>query len=343
MTSLNLESKPDTNAGSRETAPEDAAGGGRVALIGFGEAGGMLAGGLVSCGRYRVTVYDILIGDAERGPAMRRKAGDCGVTLCASAAEAARGATLVISAVTAGAAAEVARQAAGYLQAGQVLLDINSISPESKRGNAAAVEACGAAYVEAAVMAPVHPARMKVPILLGGRQAQAVADFLAPAGMNLEVVGPVIGEASAIKMCRSIMIKGLEALTVECLLTARHYGVEDRIIASVASSFPGFGFPALSGYFIERVVRHGRRRAAEMREAAQTVEQAGIEPLMADAIARRQDAVADVVARQPALQALDEAQWREALDMIAAAAADTALSGQEAVVAGCARGKGQFV
>jgi hypothetical protein len=113
------------------------------------------------------------------------------------------------------------------------------------------------------------------------------------------------------------VIKGLEALTVECLLTARHYGVEDRIIASVDRSYPGFGFPSLSGYFIERVVRHGRRRAAEMREAAQTVAQAGLEPLMAEAIARRQDAVADVVATQPDLKSLDESQWREALDLIA--------------------------
>ena len=314
MTSLN----PELSPARQDAAQEGAVGNRRIGLIGFGEAGGMLAAGLAARGRYQVAVYDIRVEDRDGAQAMRKKAAECGVSLCASAADAARGASLVISAVTASAAADVARQAAGYLRPGQILLDINSISPDSKRANAAAVAACGAGYVEAAVMAPVHPARMKVPILLGGHQAQAVVALLADADMNLEVVGTVVGEASAIKMCRSIMIKGLEALTVECLLTARHYGVEDRIIASVDGSYPGFGFPALSGYFIERVVRHGRRRAAEMREAAQTVEQAGIVPLMAEAIARRQDAVADVVAQQPALQSLDVTQWREALDLIAA-------------------------
>ncbi len=290
----------------------------KVALIGFGEAGGMLAGGLAASGRFSVAVYDILTGEPAGAEAMRQKAGRIGVRLCGSAAEAADGATLVISAVTAAAAADVAAQAAKYLAKGQILLDINSIAPQSKRSNAALVQAGGASYVEAAVMAPVHPAGMKVPILLGGEQAQAVAAFLEPAAMNLTIVGRHIGEASAIKMCRSIMIKGLEALTVECLLTARCYGVEDRIIASVDASYPGLDFPRLSGYFIERVVQHGRRRAAEMREVAETVSLTGLAPAMAMAIAERQDSIADVAAGHPELKQFNEAQWREALDFIAA-------------------------
>ena len=277
----------------------------------------MLAAGLVATGKFQVAVFDILVRHEQGAEAMRLKAERIGAVLCDSPDAAAAGAGLVVSAVTAAAAADVAREAGRYLGAGQILLDINSIAPESKRTNAAAAQAGGAAFVEAAVMAPVHPAGMRVPILLGGGEAESVRAILAPAGMNLEVVSDRIGDASAIKMCRSIMMKGLEALTAECLLAARQYGVEDRIIASVQGSYPGLDYPRLCGYFLERVIQHGRRRAAEMREVAQTVALTGLDPLMADAIARRQDWVADVVARRPDLKALDESRWREALDIIA--------------------------
>ena len=202
----------------------------RIALIGFGEVGGIFARGLVESGRHDLVCYDILFDAPGGGAALRDKARRLEVAACASAAAAAEGARIVISAVTAAASREVAAQAAGYLRPGQFFLDINSVSPETKRASAAAVERSGATYVEAAVMAPVPPQGLKVPILLGGRQAGALREILAPAGMNLEIAAAEIGKASAIKMCRSIMIKGLEALTVECLLTARQYGVEGAVL-----------------------------------------------------------------------------------------------------------------
>ena len=140
--------------------------------------------------------------------------------------------------------------------------------------------------------------------------------MLGPAGMALEVAAVEIGHASAIKMCRSIMIKGIEALTVECLLTARHYGIEDDIIASLDKSYPHMDWDREAGYSIGRVVQHGRRRAAEMREAAETVAEAGLVPLMAGATAARQDWAADRVADRPALKAAAEADWRNTLDAL---------------------------
>lgn len=292
----------------------------RLAIIGFGEVGGIFASGLIASGRHEVAAYDILVESAKGAAPMREKALKLGVTLCSSAAEAAAGARIVISSVTAAAAREVAEAAAAYLCPGQMLLDINSVSPETKRANAAAVERAGAAYVEAAVMAPVPPYGLKVPILLGGRQAGALRDILAPAGMTLEIAAAEIGKASAIKMCRSVMIKGLEALTVECLLTARHYGVEDDIIASLDKSFPEMGWNRLAGYLIGRVLHHGRRRAAEMREAAATIAETGLTPLLASATAERQDWTADRVAEAPALKDAEEERWRETLDRLGAAA-----------------------
>jgi 3-hydroxyisobutyrate dehydrogenase-like beta-hydroxyacid dehydrogenase len=285
----------------------------RIALIGFGEVGGLFARDLIASGRHDVSIYDIAM---EADAAMREKAHALGIRPCAAAADAAHAAAIVISAVTAAAARDVAEAAAGFLKPGQIFLDLNSVSPDTRRASAAAVERSGAAYVEAAVMAAVAPYGLKVPILLGGRHADRLKATLDPAGMALEVAAAEIGRASAIKMCRSIMIKGIEALTVECLLTARHYGVEDDIVASLDGSHPEMGWGRQAGYSIGRVVQHGRRRAAEMREAAETVAEAGLAPLMASATATRQDWVADRVAVRPALKAAAETDWRNTLDTL---------------------------
>ncbi|HEX2114304.1 MAG TPA: DUF1932 domain-containing protein [Alphaproteobacteria bacterium] len=287
----------------------------RIALIGFGEVGTTLAAGLIATGRHDVSAYDILMDDATRGAAMRDKAQAMKVEACGSAAEAAAGATIVISAVTAASSRSVAEAAAAFLRAGQFFLDLNSVSPETKRASAATVERSGAHYVETAVMGPIAPQGLRVPMLLGGRRAAALKALLDPAGMTLEVAAVEIGRASAIKMCRSIMIKGLEALAVECLLAARHYGVEDNVIASLEKSYP-IGWEKQAGYLIGRIIQHGRRRAAEMREAADTVAEIGLTPLMASAVAARQDWVADQVTANPTLKATAESAWRETLDRI---------------------------
>jgi 3-hydroxyisobutyrate dehydrogenase-like beta-hydroxyacid dehydrogenase len=290
----------------------------RVALIGFGEVGQIFARGFLASGRHEVATYDVLFADPAATTTSPATAQAIGAKPCKSAAEAAAGARVVISAVTAVSARDVAKEAAGYLKPGQIFLDINSVSPDTKRANSAMVERSGASYVEAAVMAPVPPHGLKVPILLGGKAASQISELLGPAGMKLEIGSEIIGQASAIKMCRSIMIKGLEAITVECFMTARRYGVEDTIVASLDQSYPSIDWEKQAGYLIGRVVEHGRRRAAEMREVADTVASTGLEPLMATAIADRQDWVADVVAEQPALKKAGDANWRTTVDALSA-------------------------
>jgi 3-hydroxyisobutyrate dehydrogenase-like beta-hydroxyacid dehydrogenase len=296
----------------------------RIALIGFGEVGKSFARGLIATGRHDVAAFDILFDNSEAGAALRETARALGVSAAPTAEAAAAGAHVVISAVTASSALGVAAAAGRYLRPGQFFLDINSVSPETKRADADAVERSGAAYVEAAVMAPVAPYGLTVPMLLGGKDAAALAAILTPAGMRMEPVAREIGEASAIKMCRSVMIKGIEALAVECFMTARRYGVEDRIVASLDETFKPLSWEKLAGYLIERVVQHGRRRAAEMREAAETVAGAGLDPLMTAATARRQDWVADQADAMPALKAMPEAEWRATLDQLLARLAKTA-------------------
>ena len=288
----------------------------RIALIGFGEVGQRFGREFLATGLFEVATYDILFNNSPTGAGLREQARALKVEAAASAAAAAEGARIVFSCVTATAAKDVAEEAGTYLRPGQFFVDINSVSPETKRADAAAVDPSGASYVECAVMAPVAPYGIKVPILLGGTHGKELAALLNPAGMRMELASAVIGKASAIKMCRSIMIKGIEALAVECFLTSRRYGVEDTIIDSLEETFPQMDWEKLAGYLIGRVVQHGRRRAAEMREVAATETAIGLEPLMAAATAARQDWLADEAVAMPALKEFTDAQWRDVLDRL---------------------------
>ena len=267
-----------------------------ITIIGFGEAGSILGAELARQG-CALRSWDILLLSDTYRPRMLARLSAAGVEPAPDLATALRGAALVISAVTATESAGVARDAAAVLAPGQVFLDINSVAPDTKRSSALAIEAAGASYVEAAVMAPVPPQRLRVPMLLGGARAAQLAESLNALGMDVTAVSRDVGVASAIKMCRSVMIKGLEALCVESLRTARHYGAEDAVLASLAASFPSMGWTqAQPDYLVSRIAQHGRRRAAEMREVAQTVAAAGLDPVMATAIAVAQDALVDEMA-----------------------------------------------
>ena len=288
----------------------------RIAMIGLGEAGGVFAKGLLASGLFDVAGYDALLEDPASAPAVRAKISSIGITECSSLEHACREADLVFSAVTAVAASEVAERASRYLGPGQFFFDINSVSPSVKRSSAQVIERSGAAYVEGAVMAPVGPSGIAVEILVAGGRAGELAALLTPAGMNLGVIADTIGKASAIKMCRSSMIKGLEALVVECFVTARAYGIEDAIVDSLNRSFPGTDWETRGVYMTSRVLKHGRRRAEELREVATTVAEAGLAPRMAPAAAEVQDWVADRVAEMPELQAATDHDWRTILDLL---------------------------
>lgn len=290
----------------------------RIALIGFGEAGGILGSDLAAQS-VGVTAYDILVESENTRAPLQEKARMARVELCLSLSDAIKGADIVISAVTASAARDVANAVARFIEHGQWFLDINSIAPDTKRANAAVIDGAGGRYIDVAVMAPVPPQRLKVPMLLGGPYAQELAPQLQALGCNAKAVSDQVGVASAIKMCRSIMIKGLEALTLESMFTARRYGVEDAVLASLHASFPHMGWNAdLPDYLISRIAEHGRRRAAEMREVAVTVKDAGIEPTMSSAIARCHDALVDELqASDLVYDAHKNFSWRELADEIA--------------------------
>lgn len=266
----------------------------RIGLIGYGEVGKTFGAGL----RERVAAiaaWDLSFVDPDGSVAatQRAHAARCGVRACDAMAPLCAEAELLISAVTASNTLAVAQQAAAHLRPGTVFLDLNSASPATKQQAGACIDAAGGRYVEAGVMTSVPPYGIRVPMLLGGQGAAELAPVLAAWGMDATAVSDRLGVASAIKMCRSIMIKGLEALVIESYTTARRYGVEDHMIPTLQETFPGIDWQQVGGYFFSRVVQHGQRRAEEMRESAHTVREAGFEPFMAAAIADRQQWVAD--------------------------------------------------
>ncbi|MPT17281.1 MAG: NAD(P)-dependent oxidoreductase [Pseudomonas sp.] len=292
-----------------------------IALIGFGEAGTILGSELASQG-LRVRMFDRLLQDPRQRPAMQEKARHSRVQALDEPAQAVAGAQLVISAVTAGSALEVAASLAPLLSPGQLFMDINSVAPGTKQSACTLIEACGAAYVDAAVMAPVPPQRLKTPMLLGGRFAGDLTKALKPLDFNTRAVSEKVGVASAIKMCRSVMIKGLEALTYECLASARHYGVEQEVLASLHKSFPSLGWDGeLPHYLISRIAEHGRRRSEEMQEVALTVQQAGVASHLSQATSASQLAVVNAMAAKNLRYAdLLPFDWRELMEHLRAGA-----------------------
>ena len=284
-----------------------------IGFIGFGEAGSTIARGLRSAGVERIFAYDIKIGD----PLIRDRAREAQTTLVDSSSDLAEAATILFSTVTSSSALDAAREAVAYLRPQHTYADLNSVSPALKQEIAKVIDESRASFVEAAVMAPVSPYGHKVPMLLGGPGARAFADIMRPFGMKLEVLdGAKVGSAAAVKMCRSIVVKGIEALLFECVMAATKFGADDLVFASLKETWPGIDWKTLADYTIGRVVVHGERRAREMEEVAETLHAIGIDPIMAEATARRQDWSAELDLRSH-FGPEGPKTYREVVDVIA--------------------------
>ncbi|MEM8981770.1 MAG: DUF1932 domain-containing protein [Pseudomonadota bacterium] len=259
----------------------------RIGLIGYGEVGQTLAAQLATTSA-TLAAYDLQFADANSVPtaAVRDRSS---VDESATPIAAVSGRDLIVSAVTAEQCLAAARSVAAGLEPGTWFLDVNSVSPTTKQQAAAVIEAAGGRYVEAAVMSPIQPLGLASPILLGGPHAEP---FLAECGSlgltSASVRSSEIGVAAAAKMCRSVCIKGMEALVTESLLAADFYGVSDDVVASLNNVLPGVDWATHAPYLVSRSVQHGLRRAEEMREVAATLRDAAVEPWMTEACVKRQ-------------------------------------------------------
>jgi 3-hydroxyisobutyrate dehydrogenase-like beta-hydroxyacid dehydrogenase len=194
----------------------------------------------------------------------------------------------IVSAVTADQSLAAVEPLLPALGPGRLVVDINSVSPGRKRETSARVEAREAAYLDMAVMAPVHPRGHRTPVLVAGGGLGAARAPLDRLGFAWREAGAEPGAATAVKMVRSLFVKGLEAITVEALLAAERSGCFEEILNSLSESYPGLGWPGIADYHFERTLTHGTRRAAEMRESATTLDELGLNGALAAEIAEVQ-------------------------------------------------------
>jgi 3-hydroxyisobutyrate dehydrogenase-like beta-hydroxyacid dehydrogenase len=290
----------------------------RIAMVGFGEVGGIFGHDLAAAG-VSVCVYDRLFAAEESRKRLFQKARSAKVQTSDTLVGAIQDAELVISAITASSAVELAKEASSSLRPGQFYMDMNSVSPETKGQIAEEIGRSGADFVEAAAMAAVKPQRLKVPMLLGGVRAPELARRLQAVGMDVTAVSERIGVASTIKMCRSVVMKGLAALAIESLFAARRYGAEDAVIASFEATYPSMGWAkSLPDTLTRRAVEHSRRRAAEMREVSETLRGVGMNPFMSSSTADLQDWLTkEMEARHFVFEPNEPFSWQAIADLIA--------------------------
>ncbi|MBA15292.1 MAG: 6-phosphogluconate dehydrogenase [Sphingomonas sp.] len=256
-----------------------------MAIIGFGEAASTFARA-AGWGAGAVA-FDI-------DPARRAVMARAGIGAAESARAAVEGSHVILSLVTAGNALAAVHQGAPHIASGALWLDMNSVAPETKRAAAAEIQAAGGRYVDVAVLAPVDPARMAVPLLVSGPHAGFACETLGRIGFtNVRTVGAEVGRASAIKMIRSVMVKGIEALTDEMMAGAEAAGVAEEVLASLDASDSPQRWSVRAAYNRERMATHGLRRAEEMKEAARTLRALGVDPVMTDGTVQRQQAAAN--------------------------------------------------
>jgi 3-hydroxyisobutyrate dehydrogenase-like beta-hydroxyacid dehydrogenase len=258
----------------------------RISFIGFGEAGQAIASGLRDTGIDRIAAWDILFPD-NAGEPLKSAGENMGIRIASSAGDAVRDTDMIISAVTAASSVDAAVSVAPHLSGNPYYLDINSVSPGRKQETANLLGE-RARYVDVAVIAAIHPARHQTPLLLSGPHAEEISPLLRELDMRFSVVGADLGSAAAIKMIRSVMIKGMEALTLECFLAAARAGVLEEVTTSLKNNYPTLDWTKIADYNLERMASHGERRAAEMEESAATLRELGLDPLMVTSTVRRQ-------------------------------------------------------
>ena len=257
-----------------------------LGLLGFGEAGQAIAASLAQ------------VADAPKiyGYDKARLPDDVSefATIMASPEALASHCEIIISVVTADEAVNAARSLAAFLGDGQIFADGNSVSPGTKRQAQSFIEERGAHYVDMAIMAPIHPRGHQTPLLLAGDCEAILAPHLRGWGFSFDWEGVGVGDASIVKMLRSVLIKGMESLLAESVTASEALGLDQRILLSAGKTLGISDMPALADYMMERAATHGRRRAAEMREVAKTLAELGLSNHMSEAIALYQDEIADM-------------------------------------------------
>jgi 3-hydroxyisobutyrate dehydrogenase-like beta-hydroxyacid dehydrogenase len=247
----------------------------KLGFIGFGGAGYGLAKGLRQAGLTEILFYDRMQQTPPYAEVIRNHAAEIGALPAATAGDLLSRIDVVFSCVTGAMAASVAEETAPFLHAAHLYADVNTAAPQVKEQTAAIVEKTGAAFVDAAMMGAVPTFLHRVPILASGSGAERFRNSMQPHGMNIRVIGAKPGQASAIKMFRSIFMKGLFSLFLEMLTATHRYGVDEMVLDSIAESLDGVPFRETVRVQMTKGVVNAERMAHEMEEVIATIEGIG--------------------------------------------------------------------
>jgi len=261
-----------------------------IAILGFGEGGTAIGRGMAHesgwrTNENRLISIDIGLDRGRRGEAMRKRAESFGIEIMADYGSALSEADLVHSVVTCDRAGEAARAAAPLLKSGALFLDHNTVTRKMAEDNARVIEAAGADYIDVAVMGGFLAYGYKAPMTIAGRRAEEVGTWMRGIGYDVKVMPGAAGVASAVKILRSILMKGIEALGVEFLVAARRQGLLEEALDCVADvdKAPFRDFVAM---LVRTHIAHGKRRHEETVLVNEMLRESGIEPLMSLATER---------------------------------------------------------
>lgn len=262
-----------------------------ILLLGFGEAGNAIATGLCASDGWRdqdesrrLLVVDTACNTGVRGEAMQRRAQELNVSLSSSYTDLSD-IDLVISVVTGDDAIDAARMARDVLTAGSLYADFNSITGDQTRDVAAQLSGCDIDFVDVAVMGSFHAAGHRTPLLLSGPRAQDLCSFAEAIGTPARVLSGGIGDASAVKILRSVLMKGIEALSVECLVAARQQGLVEHVLDNVGD-VDDIGLAQFIRVLTITHLTHAERRMQEVEKAMENLERSGVPTLMSEATRR---------------------------------------------------------
>ena len=243
-----------------------------IAFIGLGEAASSIISGWGNLRNNQIKAYDIKLHSVETKEEIVARAKELNIHIKFSLQELVKDSDLIFSTVTADQALKVARESCQFIKDGAYFFDLNSCAPSSKKSACKSIETNGGGYVDVAVMAPIYAKKNLVPLLISGDKAFQAHAILEKLPMDVKIIEGPVGRASSIKMVRSIMVKGLEALTAECALAAVEADVLDEVFNSLSAEHPHFDIIKHSIYNFERSLSHGKRRAEELKEVSKMLE-----------------------------------------------------------------------
>lgn len=236
----------------------------KVAVIGLGEAGSLIAEGMQGAGVQ-------IVGFDPRTPA------NPVVPIADSLGEAVSGARLVISINSSTASLAVAEQIAPLLDSGALYADLNTGTPALKRRLAGLFP--DGAFSDVAIMKPVPGLGFKVPMGVAGPGARAFIEMLEPFGLDLEYVSDVVGEAAARKLIRSILAKGMAGVLIDCLWAAESMGLQDWAYQEILDEFDSSTSNTAKRY-LSGTAQHVKRRQIEMMDVVEMLAETGYESTM---------------------------------------------------------------